>query len=102
MVDEVSRDITTGFKTVLAERMLGNISLTNNAPAVTVNLVVIRAANVKIIFPTGESFMNRTITSFPDALRAAGISAGFEWFLWHGITPIQAALRRDAGGEGRL
>ncbi len=99
MVNQISRDIAPASKAGLAERMPGNIQVTDLLPAVTVNLGMIGTADCGIIFSSGDSFMFLAEASFADHFGTAGISAGSEWFIRHENTPFSGTGMN--GKQGR-
>ena len=86
MMDFIDGDETTGLETLFAERVLGDISVTNLPPAVTVDLVVIRRALIFVIAAAGGSLMISAV-ALGGELGTTGVAAGVRGFGWHRQKP---------------
>lgn len=82
MVDFGCRDIATGFKAKLTERMLLDIQVADRHPLPTVKLAVSRTAGL-VVFAGSDGLMVRTI-ALGRKPGAAGIGTGMRGFGWHG------------------
>ena len=84
----IGGDETTGLKALFAERVLGNVSVTNLPPAITVDLVVIRRALVFVIATAGGGLVIGAV-ALGGKLGAAGVAAGMWGFGWHMAPPSE-------------
>lgn len=73
MVNKLRRNQASGDKTLLAERMLCDITVADGVPASSVGFVIIRSALGFVVFSSGESFMFVAITPVSDKRSTAGI-----------------------------
>jgi hypothetical protein len=79
MMDFGGGGIFTLLQTFLTERMLRDIQVTNLAPTRTVDLVVVRRANVFVILPPGDGLMLRAVAIEGD-FGTTGVGAGVRDF----------------------
>jgi hypothetical protein len=89
MVDFIGGDEKSANKTVLAQRVLGEIQVANLTPPPTVNSVVVGKAMGGVILSGGGEFVGVTVTSLPNHFGTIGIGTGFERFLRHINAPFR-------------
>jgi len=84
-MDFLCRNVMTGFKTALAERVLGNIQVADGTPAVVITLVRLRIAAILVIpaVSLGRVLFAVQMIGF---VEAAGNDAESLGFVWHGKT----------------
>ena len=63
VVNFVSGDVTLSLKTLLAERVLGDIQVADDVPAVAVNLVAIRTAVELVVITVHLRTVNVAVTT---------------------------------------
>ena len=83
VMDFLGRDETVGLQAIFAQRVLGNVTVADEFPTMTVGFVWVLSAGMFIIFAGGNGLMGRAITLGRERV-TAGISAGFRRFSGHG------------------
>lgn len=82
VMDFVCRNIATGFKAKLAERMLLDVQVTDRHPSAIVKFAVSWTAGL-VVFAGSDGLMVRTI-ALGGKVRASGVCTGMRGFGWHG------------------
>ena len=93
VVDFGCRNIATGFKAKLADRMLLDVQVADRHPSATVKFTVSRTV-VLVIFAGSDGLMVRTI-ALGRKLRTAGIGTGMRGFGWHGDNLLMDVHERN-------